>query len=594
MLRLTALAAAVLAATSHLSPRAGAQNVTVSSTTVRVTEVLSEVVSSTSTVSAPAEVAPGEVVASGKWGKLWKCSPTFKVMRDTPVPAGSSASVALYAARNEFEPIQLVLRPSTAIANVKVVPHRLTGPNGAKLDAWNITVRNVGYVHVVNPTDPNGRPGMYPDPLPEQTPFTAPAGVNSPLWITLYVPPQTSPGVYTGTVDVSGDGIGKLSVPLRLHVWNFTLPTVSSLRTAYGCDLYSAARYQGASTLEQKRQLTEIYNREFWRHRVAPFAPYTFYAARASLEGGAVRLDFTDFDTAISKYFALFNSFMLPHFGMNDSAGLDMGSEYPRLKVDYMRAVAEHLAEKGQIAKGYAYIADEPEPDRYDAIKEAAKLVRMADSRIKILLTEQVEPDLVGSVDIWVPILDQYNQANAQARQAKGEQVWWYVCTGPRHPYPNNFIDYPAIDHRILHWMTWRYGVNGILYWQTTYWNQNPWETAMSYSNNGGGMRGNGDGRLLYPPVRKASDTFVAKGPVPSMRWELIREGVEDYDYFSILRKRIDDGIKNGRKPGELAAAREALELVDGCARSLTDYTQDARNLEQARIKVAAAIESLQ
>jgi hypothetical protein len=268
---------------------------------------------------------------------------------------------------------------------------------------------------------------------------------------------------------------------------------------------------------------------------------------------------------------------------------MDFGDNYDQLKIEYMRMVTEHLAEKGQIDKGYNYITDEPVPEQYPKVKAASELCRMADQRIKVLLTEQVEKDLVGSVDIWVPILPAYDETRSKERQKAGEQVWWYVCCGPHHPYPNNFIDYPALDHRILSWITWRYGVNGILYWSATYWRDNPWEVAMSYTPDGKGKWGNGDGRLIYPAARKPSETFIDKGPIPSIRWEMIRDGVEDYDYFAILKAKLAKS-----KPGPAAdKARAALALVNSLAKSRTDFTRDPAKLEFARHKVAEAIVGL-
>ncbi len=541
--------------------------------------------------SAAPKPVGGVMMSDPAWGTLWECVSTFKVMRDTKPPSNKIQAVQLSAAKNEYEPFQLVLRPSKQLSNVKVTPHTLVGPKGAKLDAWNIGVRVVEYVDVKEPTSADVSPGEYPDPLPEFTSMTAIKGVNNPIWLTVYVPPKTAPGDYKGTVDITADGMKKLSVPVKLRVWNFELPTVSALRTAYGCYIGKAAEYQGATTREQRRKLVELYNMDFWRHRVAPYAPYAEYGIKGTVTDGKLTLDFSDFDVAIQKFFPMFNSFNLPGFGMGDTAGLNFGDDYDQLKVEYMRMVTEHLVNKGQIAKAYNYITDEPTEEQYKSVTQAAELCRMADQRIKVLLTEQVEQPLIGAVDIWVPVLPAYDEAKSKARQAAGEEVWWYVCCGPHHPYPNNFIDYPAIDHRILHWITWRYGVNGVLYWSANYWRDNPWETSMSYTPDGKGKWGNGDGQLLYPPVKTKSDTFVAKGPVPSIRWEMIREGVEDYDYFKILSDRVK---KNQAKGGPaVAKGQEALKLVDSCAQSRTQYCQDPAKLESVRAQVAEAIEGL-
>ncbi|MCE5200118.1 DUF6067 family protein, partial [bacterium] len=256
--------------------------------------------------SAPASLqSPGAMLASGAWGSLWNVSSMRSIMPDTKLAASKANAVRLSAARNEFEPFQLVLRPLKQLKNVKVVPHVLSGPAGANIGAWNINVRNVGYVKTAASTS-------NPDPLPDFKPFTAVAGANSAMWVTVYVPDKTTPGDYRGTVDIMADGLAKITVPVVVHVWNFTLPSVSSLRTAFACDFNEAARQHNASTLEEKRKLVELYDLDFWRHRVAPMVPYAFHDIKASLDGDRLSLDFSDFDVAVKKLLPLFNSFNLP------------------------------------------------------------------------------------------------------------------------------------------------------------------------------------------------------------------------------------------------------------------------------------------
>ena len=55
---------------------------------------------------------------------------------------------------------------------------------------------------------------------------------------------------------------------------------------------------------------------------------------------------------------------------------------------------------------------------------------------------------------------------------------------------------------------------------------------------------GNGDGRFLYPPEAAAApglsgpDPVIAP-PVSSIRWEMLREGIEDYEYLCLLRELL-------------------------------------------------------
>ena len=542
---------------------------------------------------ASAQMPSWGVVAKGNWGALWTQSPLVKVMKDAKGPAKSVSSARIHVARNEYEAFQLVLTPKKALANVRIVPHTLTGSKNAKIGSWDVTVKNVEYVNCTTPTSNDVTPGWYPDPLPDHTPFNAPAGQNSSVWITVYASPKTPAGEYKGTVDVIAAGIGKVSVPISLHVWNFALPSVSRLRTAYGNGMGGPFKYQGAGNVAQQRKVVELYNLDFFKHRVSPYMPYAAYELKVNEQSGGVKIDFSDFDVAIQKFFPYVNSFMLPRFGMGDDVGFGKGPDGDRMKIDFMRQVAEHLTQKGQIAKGYDYITDEPQPTQYDEIVQAAKNVRMADQRIKILLTKKVEDKLIGSVDIWVPILSDYDEQSSKDRQAKGEEVWWYSCTGPKHPAPGYFIDYPAMDLRMFHWMTWRYGLNGILYWETCYWQDNPWQIPMSQTPGHTGNWGNGDGHLLYPATRTPSKQFVPKGPVDSIRWETIRDGIEDWDYFRILRDKIDAATDAKKATPAYAAAQDALKQVNDCTKSTTDYCKDSSQAESIRLKVAVAIEGM-
>ena len=121
----------------------------------------------------------------------------------------------------------------------------------------------------------------------------------------------------------------------------------------------------------------------------------------------------------------------------------------------------------------------------------------------------------------------------------------------------------------------------------------------MSYTPDGG-YWGNGDGMLLYPACRKPSETPVVKGPVASMRWELLRDGLEDREYFWTLKQemarlealRADKPALRGRIDKALEQASAALKLPDGLAESLVVYTKDPQDLLRARESLAKTIEA--
>jgi hypothetical protein len=141
-----------------------------------------------------------------------------------------------------------------------------------------------------------------------------------------------------------------------------------------------------------------------------------------------------------------------------------------------MQPIIAHLEEKGWLDKAYCYWIDEPSPERYDYVRDGFRLLGEACPGLTRLLTlnhdDGPTPKFYSFVDLWVPIFHRFNPDRAKERQALGEEVWWYVCTGPKAPYPNNFIDHPAINHRIRAWMGEKFGTDGELYWSVTYYRQ--------------------------------------------------------------------------------------------------------------------------
>lgn len=323
------------------------------------------------------------------------------------------------------------------------------------------------------------------------------------------------------------------------------------------------------------------------------------------------RYDFTEFDEAMSRYldgfhFNGFNFVILPEtLGGHPRFSPEWTSLYKGL----MAPVIEHLSKKGWLKKAYCYWVDEPPPERYEDVKRGMAMLKGACPGVRRLLTINHEkaptPTFYDFVDLWVPIFHLFDPQRARERQALGEEVWWYVCTGPKQPYPNNFIDHPAITHRIRYWMAAKWNLDGDLYWSMTYYRgkgyrlRNPYENGQSETPDGG-YWGNGDGRLLYPPVRQPlpenAEPLISP-PIPSLRLALIAEGIEDHAYFWMLKELRKKGQEIRGKSEKLQAALkmadEALGALDRLIKSQTDYELDPKKLYAERREVAEALEAL-
>lgn len=284
--------------------------------------------------------------------------------------------------------------------------------------------------------------------------------------------------------------------------------------------------------------------------------------------------------------------------------------EYQLLHPAYLAGINEHLREKGWLGMSYVYWFDEPSPKDYDFVMNGFAKIRKSAPGIRRMLTEQVEPELLGGPNLWCPVTPNLPKEDVPPRKKEGEQFWWYVCTGPKAPYATLFIDHPGVELRTWLWQTWDYGVQGILVWQTNYWTsgtaypnskQDPYVDTMSwvsgYSTPIGTKSpwGNGDGRFIYPPLAAAQSGYqktVLDGPVDSIRWEMLRDGIEDYEYFAILKRRLTE--KGTRLTPARRAEYEALLTVpQTITKSMTDFSTDPADMEAHRMRLARAIESL-
>ena len=319
-----------------------------------------------------------------------------------------------------------------------------------------------------------------------------------------------------------------------------------------------------------------------------------------------VEVDWTAFDKAAAKYLDGygFTSFRLPISFMPGGRYPDLSAarlgpfeegtpEYERLFADYVLELQTHLEQKGWLDKAYLYWFDEPEPGDYEMVQRANARVHKYAPKLERMLTEQPEPALFGAVDNWCPVTPNYDSKACRERQKAGEKIWWYVCCGPKAPHAGLFIDHGATELRVWLWQTWQNSVQGCLVWESTWWDsegsparpQNPYTDPMGWTPEGG-CWGNGDGRFIYPanadyPSDKT--TYVA-GPIDSIRWEMLREGLEDWEYLYLLQQAV-----NKRLPAAVAAAG-LLEVPPAVSADMTHFAREPQPIYAQRARLAAAL----
>lgn len=559
---------------------------------------------------------------------LWWCEAGWKIWPHRPAPQQTAAAIELEAARGDSEAAQLVVRPKAPLRGLRAEVGPLVGPGGARIEPSAVDVLRVAYHFVEHPTDRSGIVDWWPDALPPlEQPLDLPAGVNQPLWVRVAVPENAAAGEYRGTVSLRAQEFSA-AVPLKLRVWNFSLPRRNHLATAFGLDMGNIVRYHRLKTEEDKRRVLDAYFRSFARARISPYNPAPLDPIRVRLLPEAdpphAEIDFTRFDAALRRAIEeyRFTHFMLPLEGMGGGTfherwepkigrfGADT-PQYQRTFADYLGKMQSHLEEQGWLSMAYTYWFDEPDPKDYAFVRDGMQRIKRYAPKLTNMLTEEPNEALAGPIDIWCPVTENYRHEEAQRRIAAGEKVWWYVCCVPKAPYCTLFIDHPATELRVWLWQSWQRNITGILIWSSNYWTsstafpdslQNPYADPMSYVSGYGVPKGtkqfwgNGDGRFLYPPMevfadpaegtRNSAGPIVAR-PVESIRWEMLREGIEDWEMLYLLRERIK------QRGSEDAALSKLLDVPEDITRSLTEFTVDPAPIHRHRRLVAEAIERL-
>ncbi len=577
----------------------------------------------------------GQLIQMADQVAIWWCPSTYKVSRQReapPAPAEGTAeppAARLWAARGDWEAVQVVLRPHQALQGLTASAAPWVGPGGATIPADATRILRVYYHFVHTPTDSTGLRDWWPDALPPlDKPLDVRAGENQPLWVLVHVPRDAKAGEYAGKLTLKTAG-WQAEVPLRLYVWDFTLPEQNHLETAFGLSPGMVFRYHQVKTEEDRRRVLDMYLRSFSEHRISPYDPTPMDHIRVRFLPKAdpprAELDFSAFDPAMERAVREFHftGFSVPIHGMGGGTfheryepsleGFGENTpEYQAMFSSYVKQLEDHLRQKGWLSMAYTYWFDEPDPKDYQFVRNGMERLHRAAPGIQRMLTEEPVEALAGAVDIWCPLSSNYHHEAAEKRRAHGERFWWYVCCGPKAPYCTLFIDHPATELRVWHWQAWQRKIAGALIWSTNYWTssaaypdtpQNPYEDPMSYVSGYSTPKGtksywgNGDGRFLYPPEAaavpgKSGPAAVLDGPVSSIRWEMLREGVEDYEFLWLLRDLLQ---KNRAHLGPEEAKRcEALLTVPPTiTKDMTTFTIDPAPIYAQRAAIAEAIERL-
>ncbi|MDD4190839.1 MAG: DUF6067 family protein [Mangrovibacterium sp.] len=512
----------------------------------------------------------------------------------------SAGRITIYAARNEKESFQVIIWAEGQLGNVHIESTELISGNGKTIGKENVHLYREIPVLLRN-SSPRATlaPGLYYDGLvPFDNPYTnettgggrfVPQGFNvwegqhQSIWVDIEVPKSAVSGIYNGNIKVTANNVPPVSLEVELTVWNFALPDGPTHSNHFG-DFSRLAAYYGTENNQEHGQRLEMrYIGLLAEHRLNPPLPEHLHPSVKS--DGTIVIsrefdhEFTDF---IRKYH------------VTDIEIPPAPYRYPldghrAVSINYYRSWYNFLAEKGLEQRAYLYMLDEPNiGSDYRKVRELAELIEEAAPDLRRLVVEQPytqNPEwgtLDEAIDIWCPLFGFIHEPSIEKVKKQGDEVWSYTALVQKAPLyhpdyesvrnddpPYWGIDFPLTSYRVSTWLNRRYGITGLLYWTTVQWaydrERNVWDNP--------GFRGsyNGEGLLIYP-----GEEAGINGPLPTIRLKVLRDAMEDYEYFAILEK-------NGK--GKMVA-----EIVKEVVPDWGSWKQDPDIYLEMRKKMGEAI----
>lgn len=515
--------------------------------------------------------------------------------KDVPF-SSTGPSPSLHLARGEYENVQAVVLPyAEALHDVSARVASVRGPHGGDLA---VTVHPVGSLNVT-PSNVYRRPvytGWTPDPIRDDLRTVDVAATDfQPFWIQLKAGTKARPGTYTVTVDFSAAGRHTRSMNVTARVWPFAIDEQPKLTTSFQYTPDITASLYGVTDPAEKERLKHQYWSFLNAFKIKPDQLYTADGDPAVPNGYTIRATPVEDVLYVKQHYGLthFNALYL-YAGLIDPNKPDTWQKQIDSWLAQLDTAMAAYRKAGVAQYAYVYGFDEARGPVLEAAKQtfAAVKARFPDLPITTTLRDNsmgVDTGLAGLVDIWAPQQDLYDQAVAERTRARGDQAWWYPDIATGFPLPNWFNGYPPIDARTLMGpMSYRAGVEGVLYYATNHWTYSSHATHplvddgifSQWNANTFGTTA-GDGSLFYPGP---------DGPMASIRIENFRDGMEDYNLMWSLRHELDE------HPHAPAPVRERAERALAAGAVVTDqrdFTEDVTTYRAWRDQVASALMSL-
>jgi hypothetical protein len=533
--------------------------------------------------------------------RVFTVSDLVQVFEDGYKLRATSDTIKIFGIRGEILSGQFVINAKKRLNNVTVeVSSFLNLTAGSTLQSGIADWSFVGSVPLSKnaPNQPpdalvRSAPARYPDYLRTERQMDIGEKTFQAVWLTVSIPVDASAGKYIGKVTIKS-AQGDLSLPVSLCVYPLTLPSERHLKVVewYSTDKFSSLHGIKEEYSDEWYAMLKIYAENMVAHRQNIFqVPMEAIEIRKSTTN-ELEFDFTRFDKIAEVFWNTgkmdyMETGELTRFGkkawsdteifLGDFSVINSGNgekiTMPGEKVIpyLLPAFESHLRQKGWLHKTHFGIKDEPSLHNALAWRNISSYIHSyAPDLIRMDAIETTY--VLNDIDIAVPKLDAlaswYN--SFREWEQKGHELWFYtVGIYQGSLLPNKTIDMPVMDSRILHWLNYKYDATGYLHWGWNQWTDNPYIDPDIHI---------GDGWHVYP---------VKGGVLNSLRWEQMRNGIQDYEYFWMLENKIKS-LKDslGSRFAWIDPKQRGKEIAGRVVMGFAEHTDNPEVLYSAKYEI--------
>ena len=483
-------------------------------------------------------------------------------------------NAALTAWKGEKVHAQIAVWTNKALSKVGVAVTDLQTKGGKRISKQHISAGFVGYVMPDEFANGCGHrqpqnfdSSLVADPI-NTTLSTVVLQKNmvQPIWISIQVPANATAGLYTGTVTVKADKNYTLNLSVKVvnkvlpppAQWTFNLDLwqhPAAIARVHNVPLWSSAHYARMKpyytmlAAAGQKNITASIVDEPWNHQT--YDDYPGLIKWTKKRDGNWQYDYTLFDKYISFvmdcginrrincYSMVPWKIAFPYY--DEALGKEtvftgkIGSpEYNAFWKPMLTDFTRHLKAKGWFGITAIAMDERPMP----AMQAVIKLLKEVDKDWKIALAGDYHPEIEAEIyDYCIASRWQFPNTTLTQRQQAGKLSTWYTCC--TEVYPNGFTFSPPAEHVWLGWYTAAKNMDGYLRWAYNSWPKTPLQ----------------DSRFTAWP---AGDTYqVYPGPLSSIRFEKLVEGIQDFEKIRILKEEY-------KQKGDKATQEEMKRILAG------------------------------